>query len=132
MDILYKVIIPYSLSIMMVMVGFSLFSSWMLANRTYMDSSLTIMEVAQLRINGGLIEQAYPSIHAKNMRIRQGTHFDIRSHIRANDVVDGDITQDIEVFGNVDTNKKGIYELRLVVVNSFGLKSVKRIQILVD
>ncbi|MFR5080071.1 MAG: hypothetical protein ACLTDX_19515 [[Clostridium] innocuum] len=52
--------------------------------------------------------------------------------MRAIDHMDGDISEKLEFYGQVNPMKKGVYTVRCVVRNSLGMKSVKHIQVLVD
>ncbi|MCR0205617.1 DUF5011 domain-containing protein [[Clostridium] innocuum] len=89
-------------------------------------------EITQLHINQNLLEHSFPQIIAQNQRIQQGMSFDIKTHVRAIDHQDGDISEKLEFYGSVNTQEKGMYTIRCVVRNSLGMKSVKHIQILVD
>ena len=56
----------------------------------------------------------------------------IKEQIKAKDDVDGDITSNMDIYGTVNRNEKGIYKVRCVIRNSAGLKTVRYIQIAVD
>ena len=90
------------------------------------------MENTQLHINQMLLEHSFPQILAQNQRIPQGSSYQIREHVRAIDHMDGDISEKLEFYGQVNPMKKGVYTVRCVARNSLGMKSVKHIQVLVD
>ena len=97
-----------------------------------MEQESEQMENTQLHINQNLLEHSFPQIIAQNQRIQQGSSYQIKEHVRAIDHLDGDISDKLEFYGQVNPTKKGVYTVRCVVRNSFGMKSVKHIQVLVD
>ncbi len=48
-------------------------------------------------------------------RIPQGGGYRIREHVRAIDHMDGDISEKLEFYGQVNPMKKGVYTVRCVV-----------------
>lgn len=97
---------------------------------TYMSEGLVSSE--QIRINENINPSMFPVITANNIRMKQGNDFIIAEHVHASDRQDGDISNQLHFYGKVDTNVKGLYEIRCVVRNQLGLKSVKTIQVIVD
>lgn len=118
-----------SLCIFGVMIVYVL--SWGVVNRNYMKSLLNVGEKEQIVTNNTLIGKSYPVIKAKNLRIKQNDEFDVRDYVSA---LDGelDISDHLLFYGDVDVTTKGIYEIRCVVVNEVGLKTVQTIQVVVD
>lgn len=132
MDTSLKISVPLLLSILICSFMFLMGQEWSTANTQYMKESTAFFQNQQLQINAPILHQSFPIIEAENQRVRQGQTFDSKKNIRAYDHIDGDISSRIEVYGSVDTRKKGVYVLRYVVRNSLGLKSVRHIQVLVD
>lgn len=125
-----KITTPIIIIIIIMSVFLATFSGWLVTTKTYMDKSLISNE--QIDINANIKNEVFPTISAKNMRIKQGTNFNIKDHVSATDNKDGDISSKIIFYGTVNTNVKGLYEIRCVVRNSYGLKTVKTIQVIVD
>lgn len=123
---------PVWITLLIVAVVFSVFSGWQFCAKAYMEKESGQMEITQLHINQNLLEHSFPQIIAQNQRIQQGMSFDIKTHVRAIDHQDGDISEKLEFYGSVNTQEKGVYTIRCVVRNSLGMKSMKHIQILVD
>ncbi len=61
---------------------------------------------------------------ADDVTIEIGTEFDPLEGVTAMDVMDGDLTDEIEVTGEVDTDEEGVYELTYTVTNEAGLETV--------
>ena len=118
-----RISVPVWVTILIITVVFSAFGGWSLSAKTYMEQESKQMENTQLHIN---------QILAQNQRIPQGSSYQIREHVRAIDHMDGDISEKLEFYGQVNPMKKGVYTVRCVVRNSLGMKSVKHIQVLVD
>lgn len=132
MDNAVKAAIPISILLVVLTIMFSMFGGWDLSAQALWEQEGKRMEVKQLHINQRLLNHSFPKIIAENQRIQQGQRFSIREHVRAIDHQDGDISDQLTFYGEVDTNKKGIYTVRCVVRNSLGMKSVKHILVLVD
>ena len=118
-----RISVPVWVTILIITVVFSAFGGWSLSAKTYMEQESKQMENTQLHINQMLLEHSFPQILAQNQRIPQGSSYQIR---------DGDISEKLEFYGQVNPMKKGVYTVRCVVRNSLGMKSVKHIQVLVD
>ena len=127
-----RISVPVWVTILIITVVFSAFGGWSLSAKTYMAQESKQMENTQLHINQMLLEHSFPQILAQNQRIPQGSSYQIREHVRAIDHMDGDISEKLEFYGQVNPMKKGVYTVRCVVRNSLGMKSVKHIQVLVD
>lgn len=67
-----------------------------------------------------------------NTRIEEGDEFDPLEGVTAIDDVDGDVTDKIEVFGEVDVNKVGSYLIEYRVKDSAGNEKIQYRQITVD
>jgi len=61
---------------------------------------------------------------ADDVTIEIGTEFDPLEGITASDALDGDLTDQIEVTGEVDVDEEGVYELTYKVTNEAGLETV--------
>lgn len=86
----------------------------------------------QISLRTDLQTASKPEIIVSNQRVPQNVAYDVRKTIKAIDAVDGDISNKIQVFGNVNTSKKGRYEIRAQVENTKGLKAYKNFYVLVD
>lgn len=106
--------------------------AWQATCGVYVNESLKQSESVQLNVNVGLIGKSYPAILGENIRIKKGSTFVPTEHIKCQDAQDGNITGTMKFYGSVDTHTKGVYKLKCVAVNSFGLKTVKYVWILVD
>lgn len=118
------------LSVLSVMV--CVFQGWKISLDKCLEENTKQMDVSQLQINQSLLNQSFPQIIAENQRITVGSKLDLSKIVKAIDHIDGDISNQLEFYGTVNTSKKGLYTVRCVVYNSLGMKSVKHIQILVD
>lgn len=127
-----RISVPVWITMLILTVILSVFGGWSLSARTYMEQESEQMENTQLHINQNLLEHSFPQIIAQNQRIQQGSSYQIKEHVRAINHLDGDISDKLEFYGQVNPTKKGVYTVRCVVRNSFGMKSVKHIQVLVD
>lgn len=67
----------------------------------------------------------------KDRTISVGDFFDAHEGITASDIVDGDLTSQIEVSGFVDTETAGIYQLTYSVTNSQGATTSQMIEVTV-
>lgn len=132
MDNSIKISVPIITAVIVFTICIGMFTGWFESNKTFMQSSLNVGAKTQLNVNAGLLGKKYPKIEGNNIRIKKGKELNIKEHIKAVDEVDGDITTNMNVYGNVDINNKGIYKVRCVVRNSMGLKTVRYIQIAVD
>ncbi|MBO0451172.1 immunoglobulin-like domain-containing protein [Candidatus Enterococcus murrayae] len=76
---------------------------------------------------------AVPSLKGvKNQTIKAGTSFDPKAGVTASDVIDGDLTKQIQVIGSVDSHQAGTYSLTYTVKNSFGETTSETVTILVE
>lgn len=116
-----------SLSIMM-----GTFTTWIHTNRKVMNTATENMKVQNIEIHKELANKSFPVIKGNNIRIKKGASFTPSTYISALDIQDGDISNRINIYGEVDTSKKGVYKIKCVVKNSYGLKTTKYIQVLVD
>lgn len=83
-------------------------------------------------INATVRGKQFPVITAKNQRIKLNETFDPKTWVKVTDPQDGTITNRVEVFGTINNKKKGDYEIRYSVRNSYGLKTEKKIRVIVD
>lgn len=115
-----------------ILLSLTAFSGWLITNKENWNSSINGMEKQQLDINKTLQGKSFPVIECKNMRVKIGKYYDPKTNIKVLDNQDGNISDQVQIYGSVDINTKGVYKLRVVAVNSYGLKSVKNIQVIVD
>ncbi len=127
-----KISVSTIITLIVVGIGIVAFGGWAITNQAFVSSSLSITNRKQLSVNSTILNREYPTINAKNKRIKKDEQFDIKTHVTATDPLDGDISSSIKFYGTVNTAKKGIYKIRCVVRNSAGLKTVKYVQVVVD
>lgn len=83
-------------------------------------------------INTSIANKEFPVITAENQRIALNEEYDPMNWVSVLDAQDGDITSNVNVYGEVDNATKGDYEIRYSIRNSYGLRSTKKIRIIVD
>ncbi len=62
----------------------------------------------------------------------KNTRFNCKDFITAKDYQGNDITDRLNIYGNVDTSKKGLYKLRCVVISDNQLACTKFINVIVE
>ena len=67
----------------------------------------------------------------KNTHLKVGEKYTEQGCI-ANDTIDGDITKKVTISGKVDTDKKGIYEIKYTVTNSKGKTTTETRTVIVE
>lgn len=132
MDTSLKISVPLLLGVAICFVMLLCVGIWNVANTQYTVASTNFLKEQQLQVNEKILHQAYPIIEVENQRIKQGQLFDSKKNARAYDHIDGDLSDQLESYGEVNTRLKGMYTVRYVVRNRFGLKCVRHIQVLVD
>ena len=132
MELSIKIVMPIMIVITSMCIVMAACNLWQKEANTYITASLTKDSQPQLALHETILAKSYPIIEAQNVRIHQGEAFAIEDHVRAVDHQDGDITAAMKFYGKVDVQSKGVYTIRCVVRNSYGLKTVKHIQVLVD
>ncbi|MFI3210925.1 MAG: DUF5011 domain-containing protein [Peptostreptococcaceae bacterium] len=96
-------------------------------NFYYDNKRITLEERDYLlaRLTPEVIE-TYPVFAGINAKtINFGTSFNNLSGVTATDEIDGDLTKDINVYGEVDVNKAGTYTLTYEVMNLREFKTTK-------
>ena len=58
--------------------------------------------------------------------------FDIRKYIKAIDYDGKDITEQVGTYGDVNTNQKGIYRMKCLVTNNYGISCTKFMSVIVE
>lgn len=66
------------------------------------------------------------------LTVKQFSKFNPRENVTAFDQEDGELTSQIKIFGSVDTEKPGIYELTYQVTDSHGHTTIKTTRVLVE
>ncbi len=87
-----------------------------LLTTVYLDN-VAIEEIDEIDPIPPLIEGA------DDVTILVGTEFDPMDGVTAMDAIDGDLTDDIEVEGEVNTEEEGVYELTYKVTNEAGIET---------
>ncbi len=108
------------------------FLVWQDTTHSSFHEAMDFYREEKVDVNDHIKDIAYPTIQAVNQRIALHEEFDPSTWAQAHDAQDGDITEALDVYGNVDNTQKGEYELRYVVRNSYGLKSTKHMKVIVD
>ncbi len=77
-----------------------------------------------------VVGESIPVIKASTITISEGKEFKPLEYVSASDIIDGDISSNIEViFNNVDTKVVGIYKVIYQVINSKGIVSKKEVDV---
>ena len=114
-DLWYKV--PVSLTTNSNVYGYTL-ASW--------------SDVVKINVSQPVYSNTEPTITAENKELYTGTEFDPKKDVTAYDQEDGDITNKINVTSNnVDTTKKGTYQVTYQVTDSSSSTTTKTITVTV-
>lgn len=108
------------------------FMVWQSTAKAVITNATTSYQHDMVEVNNSIAGIDYPVITANNQRILLNAEYDPMTWVQAQDSIDGDITDQIAVYGEINNQVKGDYEIRYVVRNSYGLKTTKRIRIIVD
>ncbi|MGV2939614.1 immunoglobulin-like domain-containing protein [Mesobacillus sp. LC4] len=91
-------------------------------NETELNRTITVIDAIKPVISG-----------VEDLTIKMGADFDPLAGVRATDNADGDLTEDIQINGEVDTKVKGTYRLTYTVTdNSGNSESVTRTVHVID
>ena len=82
--------------------------------------------------NQVLVSTEKPKLTITSTVIKKDAIFKPLDYVTATDSKNQDISDNIEVFGNVDTSIKGIYDVRYTVRDSIGLFSEIKVVFVVD
>ena len=96
------------------------------------NEKLAFYETSVVNVNEHLQTIRPPHLEVEHQRIALHASFSPLSIVTAYDDIDGDLQDEIRVYGEVNTQEGGDYILRYVVENSYGLKTQKSIHVLVD
>lgn len=132
MELSTKVAVSIMFSVLSASAGMIGAVTWNESNKIALDTNTPYVEKSVINVNHLLKDKKPPIIEVENQRTAQNSVFDPYAHVQVNDAQDGDISNQVEVYGSVDTTIKGVYEIRYVVRNSFGLKAEKKIRVIVD
>lgn len=92
----------------------------------------TQKQTEAMDVNSYVHNLRFPEIIVEDQQLAQADSYDPYQWVKVHDEIDGDITSQVEVYGEIDTDRQGEYELRYVVKNSIGLKSTKKIKVYVS
>lgn len=87
---------------------------------------------SNLATNKVVSQMAKPVLTVKSTTIVKGSTFNPLQYVQAKDSQGKNITNQVEVFGNVDTTHKGMYDIKYVVRDSYGLFTKKVVTFVVD
>lgn len=82
--------------------------------------------------NSVLLEKTKPSLTILNTWIQKGTQFNPLQYVKALDSQGMTITDQVQCFGDVDTSKKGKYDVKYIVRDKYGLLTKKIVTFVVD
>lgn len=119
-------------SLMACISAFVGFQIWLTTTKTSMQESTTFYADTKQTVNTSIQGKQFPILEVENQRILLGDSFSALDIVSARDIEDGDLHAKIDVYGEVDTNTKGEYVIHYIVRNHYGLKSEKRIKVIVD
>lgn len=74
-------------------------------------------------------EDGSPALFVGNIRIIQGNKFNPLAGVAAIDQFDGDVTDNIKVSGDVNTDRAGVYEITYTVTNERGLTASRTVKV---
>lgn len=119
-------------SLMACISAFAGFQIWLTTTKASMQESTTFYADTKQTVNTSIQGKQFPILEVENQRILLGDSFSALDIVSARDIEDGDLHAKIDVYGEVDTNTKGEYVIHYIVRNHYGLKSEKRIKVIVD
>lgn len=108
------------------------FLIWQDTSDSALRKATDFYDEQKVDVNDAIQTIDYPRIDVEHQRIALHESYDPLSWATAHDSQDGDITHAISVYGSVDQDKQGEYELKYVVRNSYGLKNSKYVKVIVD
>lgn len=120
------------LTLLSLILGISSVPTFIESTRNNMQVATSVYTEQNPDVNVVIRGKSFPVITAINQRITLNATFDPMEWIEVTDIQDGDITSSANVYGSVDNTRKGTYELRYSVRNSFGLKTDMKIRVIVD
>lgn len=85
-----------------------------------------------LGTNEFLTQIEKPRLICDSKTILKDVPFNPLEHVRAIDAKGKDISQNIEVYGSVDTSCKGSYDIRYTVRDQYGIFNDKTVTFVVD
>lgn len=132
MNFTLKQISPLVVLLACIGITLSCVTGYVVSTKVSMENSTSFYDNDVQNVNDLILGKSYPVITATNQHVRLNSDFNTKSWVRVNDAQDGDITAKVEVYGKIDKTKKGDYEIRYVVRNSYGLKTTKKIRVIVD
>lgn len=71
-------------------------------------------------------------INADKIALKLNEDYDLKSFVTAIDEIDGDITEKVEIYDNINIKQKGYYKARFAVKNSNGQWADKIVDVRVD
>lgn len=71
-------------------------------------------------------------VKGDTIKIEKGSKINLKDYVKSYDEYDGNLTNDIEIIGEVDTNKAGIYELTYQVKDKSGNEARTKLTIIVE
>lgn len=84
-------------------------------------------------VNDEPVKESVPVLKViKNQTIKEGDTFDPKAGVSAQDELEGDLTDRIQIMGTVDINKAGEYTLTYSVTNSLGKTATETATIQVE
>lgn len=89
-------------------------------------------EIKEVGNNEVLKQTKKPVLSCKTNKVAKGATFHPLSYVSAKDASGKDITKEIEFFGNVNTMKKGSYDIRYTVRDQYGVFSAATFTFIVD
>lgn len=131
MELAPKVAVTMMLAIIPTFIAISQGTVWVSTTKSSM-TEVGMYDVENVDVNTGIMGKSYPVINAKNQRIRLNQSYDTKAWVTVSDSYDNNLKSKIEVYGKIDNTKKGDYEIRYVVRNRYGLKTTKKIRVIVD
>lgn len=78
------------------------------------------------------IQYSKLELKADKIALKINEEYDLSTYVSAVDEIDGDISNQVEIYDNININEKGYYKARFVVKNSNGQCVDKTVDVRVD
>lgn len=132
MELAPKIATSLAISMLSISIGLGMIGTYRTSTKQSLTNTTAFYNDDIQDINSVIRGKQYPVITAENQRIELNESFDPNLWVIAQDTQDGDITSKVEWYGTINNQLKGDYEIRYSVRNSFGMKTEKKIRIIVD
>lgn len=99
--------------------------------KSYQQKPL-LLESIKIDTNEQIDSLPRPSIEVEAIKLTINQTYNLLDYVKANDQIDGDISDKVKVYDNIEINQRGIYKARFVVENSNHMVTEKIVKVRVD